>query len=368
MSLLRTPFAERLGIDVAILGFTHTPEVAGAITGAGGLGVYGIAHDAPDEVAGKMAELRRWSGDEAPLGVDIMMPRGMPEDETLESVQARLPEEHKRFVEGIRERYKVPPSTTTSFFNSILRTPAYFEGQLQALLDSDVDLVAFGVGLTEDAVIRLKEAGKTVGALVGHPRHVERYRGVGLDFLVAQGSEAGAHTGTIGTMVLVPQVVQMAGDVPVLAAGGIGHGSQIAGALAMGAQGVWLGTAWLATTEHNRGDHKVSAALRAKLFAAGSGDTAVTRGNSGKPQRQIRTAWIEEWESPEAPAPLPMPYQHALVGDLMTSIDEHEVEALLHTPAGQGVAWTTEMRPVADVVADLVEQAEAALRALLDRR
>jgi NAD(P)H-dependent flavin oxidoreductase YrpB (nitropropane dioxygenase family) len=364
---LHTSFAERLGIDVAVLGFTHTPEVAGAITRAGGLGVYGIAHDGPEEVPAKLSELRRWSGDGAPLGIDIMMPKGMPEDETLESVQARLPEEHRRFVDGIRERYQVPPSTTKTFFNSILRTPAYFEGQLQALLDSDVDLVAFGVGLTDDAVVRLKEAGKIVGALVGHPRHVERYEGLGLDFLVAQGSEAGAHTGAIGTMVLVPQVVQMAGDTPVLAAGGIGHGSQIAGALAMGAQGVWLGTAWLATEENSRGDHKVTPALRAKLFAAGSGDTAITRGNSGKPQRQIRTKWIEEWESPNAPTPLPMPYQHALVGDLMTGIDEHEVEPLLHTPAGQGVVWTSEMRPVADVMADLVDQTQAALDQLTGR-
>lgn len=360
---VRTPFAERLGIDNAILGFTHTPEVAGAITRAGGLGVYGIAHDAPPDVAGKLEQLRSWSGDDAPLGIDIMMPKGMPEDETLESVQARLPEEHKQFVASLRERYDVPPSTTKSFFNSTLRTPAYFEGQLQALLDSDVDLVAFGVGLTADAVLRLKEAGKTVGALVGHPRHVERYLDlpVGLDFLVAQGSEAGAHTGTIGTMVLVPQIVQMAGDIPVLAAGGIGHGSQIAASLAMGAQGVWLGTAWLASEENTRGDHSVSDTVRAKLFAAGSGDTAITKGNSGKPQRQIRTKWIEEWESPEAPTPLPMPYQHALVGDLMTSIDDHDVEPLAHTPAGQGVAWTTEMRSVADIMADLVDQTEEAL-------
>ena len=137
-------------------------------------------------------------------------------------------------------------------------------------MESDVELVAFGVGLTPDAVARLKSAGKVVGALIGSPHHFDAYRNVGLDFIVAQGSEAGAHTGSIGTMVLVPEIVHMAGDLPVLAAGGIGHGAQIAAALAMGAQGVWMGTSWLSTVEHAQGDHVIGDQLREKLFAAGS--------------------------------------------------------------------------------------------------
>ncbi len=360
---LRTGFARQLGIDLPILGFTHSPEVAAAITRAGGLGVYGIAHDKPHEVPVKLDELRRRTGS-GPTAADMMIPVGMPEGETLESVQARLPSAHRQFVEELRRRYGVPPSTQQTFFNTVLRTPEYFDGQLDGLVASDVALVAFGVGLTRQAVERLRTAGKLVGALVGHPRHVERYLDIELDFLVAQGSEAGAHTGTIGTMVLVPQIVQMAGDTPVLAAGGIGHGSQIAAALAMGAQGVWLGTAWLTTEEHSRGDHATGPRLREKLLAAGSGDTAITRGTSGKPQRQVKSAWIDEWASPEAPTPLPMPYQHALVGDLMTAIREHEVEPLVNSPAGQSVVWSTEMKPVAEVMATLVAEAGQALERL----
>lgn len=357
---LRTDFARALGIDLPILGFTHSTEVAAAITRAGGLGVYGIAHDEPDQVPVKLTELRQQTGD-GPTAADMMIPAGMPEGETLESVRDRLPAEHRRFVEDLRRRYEVPESSHRTFFNSVLRTPEYFEGQLQGLLASDVALVAFGVGLTADAVSRLREAGKLVGALVGHPRHVERYVDVELDFLVAQGSEAGAHTGTIGTMVLVPEIVQRSGDIPVLAAGGIGHGSQIAAALAMGAQGVWLGTAWLTTVEHGRGDHATGPRLQRKLLAAGSGDTAITRGSSGKPQRQVRSGWTEEWAAPDAPTPLPMPYQHALVGDLMTAISEHEVEPLLGSPAGQGVVWSRRIEPVADVVHRLVAEANEAL-------
>ena len=355
MAKIATRFTERLGLEVPILGFSHSVDVTAAITKAGGMGVYGIAHDAPDKIPGKIAAVREQIGGQ-PFAIDIMIPKGMPEAETLESVRANLPPDHVKYVDSLAEKYQVPAATKKTFFNSILRTPSYFEGQLQALLNSDVDVVAFGIGLTADAVNRLKAEGKVVGALIGNPRHFKAYQNIGLDFIVAQGSEAGGHTGTIGTMVLVPEIVQIAGDLPVLAAGGIGHGSQIAAALAMGAQGVWLGTTWLSTEEHARGDHAIGDKLRDKLFTAGSGDTGITHGSSGKPQRQIRSAWTEEWAAPTAPRPLPMPYQHTLVGDLLTSIDEHEVDPMLHTPAGQGVTWSKERQSVAQVIKTLSEQ------------
>ncbi len=356
MAKIKTGFSERLGIDMPIFGFSHSVDVTASLTKAGGMGVYGIAHDPPEAVQARIDSIRRQVGP-LPIGIDIMMPKGMPESETLESVRAGLPRNHVAFVDGLAKKYQVPGATAKTFYNSVLRTPSYFEGQLQVLLGSDVDLVAFGVGLTPDAVSRLKAAGKIVGALIGSPRHFDAYRDVGLDFIVAQGSEAGGHTGTIGTMVLVPEIVQLAGDLPVLAAGGIGHGSQIAAALAMGAQGVWLGTTWLTTAEHAQGDHAVGDKLSDKFFAAGSGDTRITRGSSGKPQRQLRSAWTEEWAAPNAPEPLKMPYQHALVGDLMTAIEEHEVDPLLHSPAGQGVTWSTERKSVFQVVRELGDQA-----------
>ena len=281
MAKIKTAFTERLGIDLPILGFSHSTDVTAAISKAGGMGVYGIAHDPPDMVPSRLTTIRRKLGSQ-PLGIDIMMPKGMPKSETLESVQAGLPERHVAFVDGLARKYGVPNAIRKTFYNTVLRTPDYFEGQLQALLESDVELVAFGVGLTPDAVARLKSAGKVVGALIGSPHHFVAYRNVGLDFIVAQGSEAGAHTGSIGTMVLVPEIVQMAGDLPVLAAGGIGHGAQIAAALTMGAQGVWMGTSWLSTVEHAQGDHVIGDQLREKLFAAGSSDT--------RQQRQASTA------------------------------------------------------------------------------
>lgn len=360
MSSIKTAFMERIGLEVPILGFSHSIDVTSAISRAGGMGVYGIAHEPPEQVKPAVDAVRAAAGDR-PIGADIMMPRNMPDTGTLEEIQATLPAGHQSFVKDLFAKYNVPMATQKTFYNSTLRTPAYFEGQLDALLESDVDLVAFGIGLTKDAVERLKAKGKLAGALVGSPRHFETYRDIGLDFIVAQGTEAGAHTGTIGTMVIVPEIVQMAGDMPVLAAGGIGHGSQIAAALAMGAQGVWLGTTWLATNEHATGDHATSDNVRKILIDSSSSDTALTRGSSGKPQRQTVSAWTDEWNAPDAPKPLTMPYQHALVGDLITAIIEHDVEPLLHTPAGQSVAWTRSKQSVAEVVTRLCAEMNTGL-------
>jgi NAD(P)H-dependent flavin oxidoreductase YrpB (nitropropane dioxygenase family) len=360
MARIRTLFGDRLSLDVPVFGFSHSVDVTAALSQAGGIGVYGIAHDPPGQVGSKVKAIRA-KAEGVPIAADIMMPAGMPADQSLQQVQAELPAAHLEFVAQLSREHQVPAPSRRTFFNSVLRTPAYFEGQLQALLASDIDVVAFGVGFTPDAVARLQQAGKVVGALIGSPGHFDKARSAGVDFVVAQGAEAGAHTGSIGTFVLVPEIVQMAGDLPVLAAGGIGHGAQIAAALAMGAQGVWMGTSWLSTTEHSSGDHAVTEAVRRKLYAAGSGDTRITRGSSGKPQRQVRSGWTDAWAEPNAPKPLGMPYQHALVGDLLTAINEHQVESLLYSPAGQGVAWTREQGSVREVLQTLTDDALTAL-------
>jgi len=209
------------------------------------------------------------------------------------------------------------------------------EAQIAAVLASDVNVFACGIGAPAEAVAHAKSDGKITMALVGSPRHAEAAIRNGAEVIVAQGYDAGAHTGQIGTFSLVPQVVDACGDVPVLAAGGVATGRHIAASFALGAQGVWLGTSWLTTHEHALHEKIV-----AKLLAAGSEDTVISRADSGKTLRQIRTAWSEEWSSPNAPAALKMPYQDILVGDLLGAIDEHEVQALMHHPAGQSIAFT----------------------------
>lgn len=358
MQQLNTPLCRELGMTVPIFGFAHSVDVTAALTNAGGMGVYGAARDAPDAIPGKLAAIREQVGDK-PFGVDIMLPKGMPQGKTLADLQAELPDAHRRFVDGLKNKYAVPEPQGDSFFNSMMRSDDFFEAQLEAALATDVDFVAFGTGFSPDRVARVKAAGKPVGALIGLPKHARAALDAGIEIIVAQGTEAGGHTGEVSTMTLVPQIIEMADRVPVLAAGGIGHGSQIAAALAMGVQGVWLGTCWLTTSEHALAESKVT-----KLLAADSRDTVITRASSGKPQRQLKSNWSEEWAAPNAPTPLKMPYQHALVGDLITAVEERDITPLLTEPAGQGVVWCRQVESVAEVVARLMGETENALAAL----
>ena len=354
MTSLNTPLCRDLSMSVPIFGFAHSIDVTAAISLAGGMGIYGAARDEPDAISGKLNAVRAKVGDK-PFGVDIMLPKGMP-DGTLDELRAGLPDGHLRFVEQLKAQYEVPDAAGNSFFNSSMRSDAFFEAQLDAVLSTDVDFVAFGTGFDRDRVARVKAAGKPVGALIGLPKHARAALDAGIEVIVAQGTEAGGHTGQVSTLTLIPQVVEMAGGVPVVAAGGIGHGSQVAASLAMGAQGAWLGTAWLTTEEHALGDGKV-----AKLLAADSNDTVITRASSGKPQRQLKSMWSEVWAAPNAPEPLKMPYQHALVGDLITAVEEREITPLLTEPAGQSVAWCRDVESVAAVIERLMAETDQAL-------
>lgn len=357
-SALHTALCERLGIRYPIFGFSHSVEVTAAITNAGGLGVYGATRDMPDAIATRLAEIRSRVGDR-PFGVDLLLPVGMADRNDWAAAEARIPDGHKAFVRHLKEKYRVPDATGPSFFSSVVRSNELFEAQADAVLSSDADLFACAIGTPPHVVARAKETGKLTLSLVGAPKHVRHARRAGVDLLVAQGYDAGGHTGPIGTMSLVPQIVDAAEGLPVLAAGGIADGRQVAAALALGAQGVWLGTVWLATAEH-----RVHPRILEKLLRAGSTDTVITRSHSGKPCRVLRGAWTEEWEAEDAPAPLAMPYQQVLIGELLTAVVEHEIEPLMYEGAGQGVAWCTEVTTVAAVVERLVAGAEAALRTL----
>ncbi|OAD85583.1 2-nitropropane dioxygenase [Comamonas thiooxydans] len=347
-----------LGIQSPIFAFSHSVAVTVAVTNAGGFAVLGVARDAPEEIRKYIQEVRSQVGTKK-FGVDLMFPKLADEDSTLEKVQANLPAGHKDFVEHLREKYQVPVATQTTFFTSTVRSKKLFEEQLNAVLESDVDAVATAVGIPREVMNAIKARGKIAMSLIGSPKHAMKALNAGVDILVAQGTEAGGHTGDISTMVLVPQIVEMARDVPVLAAGGIGHGSQIAAALALGAQGVWLGTAWLTTKEH-----QLAEGIVAKLLAANSDDTVISRSHSGKPCRLLKSGWTEEWSAPNAPTPLGMPLQQALTGNLLAGIEEHQVDALLYSPAGQSVAWSKKVEPVSEVMARLNREMSSALNRL----
>jgi len=357
MAKLWSPICDRLGIEYPIFGFAHDIAAVAAITKAGGYGVYGATRRFPHEITDELAAIRELVG-ERPFGVDLVLPPGMPEHNSREAIEAEIPEEHKEFVEKLIEKFQVPAATGPGMRTRFIRSTEIEEEQIQAVLDSSVDMFACGIGAPAHVMKAAKARGKTTLALIGSPHHVQRAIDAGVEIIVAQGYDAGAHTGPIGTYSLVPQIVDAAGDTPVLVAGGVATGRHIAAALAMGAQGVWMGTAWLLSQEHQGHMHPVNTK---KLMAAGSGDTVITRSESGKTFRQVRTGWSQAWEADDAPAPLKMPYQDVLVGDLLGAIEEHDIEPLIHSGAGQSIGYFNEVKPVAQIMNELVDETVAAL-------
>lgn len=355
---LQTRLCRNLGLDNPIFGFTHSPAVAVAVCQAGGFGVFGATRHTPEEIEHHLAWIRERVG-KRKFGVNLVLPDGMPEHNDRGAIEAQLPQGHRNFVKKIAADFAVPPATRAGERSRFVRSDEMAAQQLEAVMRSSADLLACGIGSPVEAIEQAKARGKMVLALVGSPKHAKRALAKPIDILVAQGYDAGAHTGTIGTFSLVPQIVDIAGDIPVLAAGGVATGRHINAALAMGAQGVWMGTAWLTSVEHQMPD-----VLRQKLLAAGSDDTVISRADSGKTLRQIRTAWSETWAAPDAPKPLKMPYQDILVGDLLGAIDEHGVEALMHSPAGQSIAYFNEVQTVAQIMEGLMHEAMEGLEKL----
>jgi NAD(P)H-dependent flavin oxidoreductase YrpB (nitropropane dioxygenase family) len=354
---LETSVCAEYGIKYPVFGFAHSVDAVIGITNAGGLGVFGGTRSTPEEIEEAMVKIRAAVGDK-PFGIDLVMPPGMPEQDNRDAIEAEIPDGHREFVKKLIDKYKVPASTKPGMRSRFVRSTEMEDQQLDAIMASDVDLFACGIGAPPRAMDRAKSKGKKTCALVGSPHHVQRAMQTGIDLIVAQGYDAGAHTGQIGTFSLIPQIVDAAEGIPVLAAGGVATGRHIAASLMLGAVGVWIGTAWLTTRDHE--DH-MSPLNQKKLLEAGPGDTVISRADSGKTLRQIRSAWSMEWSSEEAPAPLKMPFQDILVGDVLGAIDEFSIEPLVHSPAGQGIGWFNEVKTVKEVMDKLIAEAKDTL-------
>ncbi|SBT91144.1 NAD(P)H-dependent flavin oxidoreductase YrpB, nitropropane dioxygenase family [Streptomyces sp. DI166] len=357
---MQTELSKQLGVEHAVFGFTPFPAVAAAISRAGGFGVLGaVRYTAPDDLKRDLDWIEAHV-DGRPYGLDVVMPAKKVEGVTEADVEAMIPEGHRAFVRDTLAKYGVPELAEgeasgwriTGWMEQVART------QLDVAFDYPIRLLANALGSPPaDVVDRAHDQDILVAALAGSARHARKHREAGIDIVVAQGYEAGGHTGEIASMVLTPEVVDAVAPLPVLAAGGIGSGQQVAAALALGAQGVWLGSVWLTTTEADL--H--SPALTRKLLAAGSADTVRSRALTGKPARQLRTEWTDAWDDPSGPGTLPMPLQGLLVADAVSRIQRYEVEPLLGTPVGQIVGRMTCERSVQAVFDDLTRGFEQAV-------
>ncbi|MGW6543712.1 NAD(P)H-dependent flavin oxidoreductase [Streptomyces massasporeus] len=357
---MQTELSQTLGIEHAVFGFTPFPAVAAAISRAGGFGVLGaVRYTDPDELTRDLDWIEAHV-DGRPYGLDVVMPAKKVEGVTEADVEAMIPEGHRQFVRDTLAKHGVPALAEgeaagwriTGWMEQVARS------QLDVAFDYPIRLLANALGSPPpDVVARAHDQGVLVAALAGSARHARKHRDAGIDIVVAQGYEAGGHTGEIASMVLTPEVVDAVAPMPVLAAGGIGSGQQVAAALALGAQGVWLGSLWLTTTEADL--H--SPALTRKLLAAGSGDTVRSRALTGKPARQLRTEWTDAWDDPAGPGTLPMPLQGLLVAEAVSRIQKYEVDPLLGTPVGQIVGRMNSERSVQAVFDDLTRGFEQAV-------
>lgn len=351
---LRTPICERLGIRHPVFGFSHSVDVCVEIAHAGGFPVLGLARELPHEIPHILADVQQRMGD-MPYGIDLMLPSKVPQAASIGELKDALPPEHVAFVEGLRRRFEVQPPVKPSFFTTQVRSEQLFNDQIEAVLASNCRGVATAIGLRADLIERAKARGKLTFSLVGSVRHARKAIDMGVEVLVAQGYDAGGHTGPVGTLSLLPQVIAVAGGRPVLAAGGIATGEQVLGTIAMGAQGAWLGTLWMAAREN----HTPPALLR-RLVESSSEDTVITRAHSGKPCRVVRSDWIDAWQQPGAPEPLAMPLQQVLTGDVFASMHEHDDARLIYEAAGQSVFAIQGETTVAEQMATLVRGIDGA--------
>jgi NAD(P)H-dependent flavin oxidoreductase YrpB (nitropropane dioxygenase family) len=364
---MNTPLARDLGLEVPLFAFTRSPEVVVEVSRAGGMGVLGAIHLSAEDLDAQLSWIDAHIGGK-PYGVDTVMPMnyaGRGEDIDLDQLRTLITPAHKQFVADLLAKHNVPelPDDYERKGEDLLGwSLERGREHVQVALQHPIALIANALGTPPPDVVEDAQAkGVKVAALCGKVSQAMSHKEAGLDIIVAQGWEAGGHTGEIAGMILCPDVVDAVGDTPVLMAGGIGTGRQMAAALALGAQGVWTGSIWLTTTEHV--DHN-PAVVTTKLLEAGSGDTVRSRAISGKPARQLRTDWTEAWASDESPGHLPIPLMWMVQAEAAERIYHHGCKELAGSPVGQIVGRMNELKPVAQVMEEILTECKQRLDAL----
>src|SRR5205807_2752503 len=371
---MQTRVSDVLGVEFPILAFSHCRDVVAAVTNAGGFGVLGAVAHTPDQLEIDLTWIEEQTHGR-PYGLDLLLPtKYAGADEggiDRDTVRQLLPPEQQAFVDDILRRYGVPDldeDTRGMLFGrgTIAISPKGYEPLLDIAFAHQIRLVASALGPPPpDLIERAHASDVAVAALAGTRVHAERHNAAGADVIVAQGTEAGGHTGEVSTVVLVPEVVAAVAPTPVLAAGGIGNGRQIAAAMALGAEGVWCGSVWLTTEEA-----ETHPAVKQKFLAATSKDTVRSRSLTGKPARMLRSAWTDEWEKADAPATLGMPLQTALVADAQLRIQRAATKPgtgahqLANYFVGQIVGSMNAVKPAGRVVIEMVEEYIAAVERL----
>jgi NAD(P)H-dependent flavin oxidoreductase YrpB (nitropropane dioxygenase family) len=358
---LHTRICELFGIEVPIvlagMGGASTPALAAAVSHAGGLGILGAAACGPDELRAWVRKTRELT--DKPFGVDTLLPASVQRESYKQkpgpTPQERLPEMMafaRDFME--KEGLEAPAPRTRGRLGAF--TKNFFEAQMEVVIEERVPVYASGLGDPGPYMERLRANGTKVMAVVGAVRHARKVAASGVDAIVAQGHDAGGHNSPIGTMALIPQVVDAVAPIPVLGAGGISDGRGVAAALMLGAAGAWVGSAFLATPEAGIFEFQKKA-----IVASTEEGTVVSRSITGKPARMIRSKWTDAVAA-SGLEPLPMPFQGAVAGPVQAAAFAAERGDIAPGFAGQGIGMIDAIRPAADVLRALAADAERALR------
>ncbi|MDC1110193.1 nitronate monooxygenase family protein [Gammaproteobacteria bacterium] len=361
---MKTDICKKLGIEYPIFAFTHCRDVVVAVSKAGGIGVLGAVGYSPEQLKEELDWIDEHIGD-YPYGVDTVIPQkyeGMDEknpEQLLESLQKMIPDGHRKFVEDLLSANGVPeaPETNGPKGGLLGWTEATAEPQIEeALKHQNVKLIANALGTPPaDMIKKIQDKGVLIGALCGKIKQAVAHKEAGLDFIIAQGGEGGGHTGEIGSIVLWPQIVDAVDGLPVLAAGGIGNGRQMAAAMSTGVQGVWCGSLWLAVEEA-----AAQPAEKDSYLNATSEDTIRSKAWTGKPARMLKNKWTEAWENPENPDPLPMPLQGMITFDAMRRTSMYassgNTQEVSFNAAGQVIGQVKQVESVKDVIYRMINE------------
>ena len=346
---MQTEFCKQLGVEAPIFAFTHCRDVVVEVSKAGGIGVLGAVGFSAEQLKEELDWIDAHIGDHI-YGVDTAIPQkyeGMDKtspEELVAMLQDAIPEQHRKFAEKLLTDAGVPAwpdgdDDVTLSFSAV---------QAQALVDEALTrpkcrMIVNALGTPpEDVIKQVHDSGRLIGALAGRLKHGLNHKAAGLDFIVCQGGEGGGHAGEVSSMVLWPQMIDAVAPLPVLAAGGIANGRQMLAAMAMGAQGVWMGSRWLISNEA-----QAEPAQRESYKAATSEDTVRSRSFTGKTARMLKNEWTEAWEREDTPDPLPMPLQGYLTFDAVRRT---------HRYAGSGDCQKIAFNPVGQVVGQMNEE------------
>ena len=364
--MLRTSLCDLLGIEYPIclagmgaVGRATPPGLVAAVSNAGGLGVMGGSGLGPEDIRRRIRETKELTS--KPFGVDLLLPASVAQvEETRTAVRQQLRRDYPRHVEfasSLLAEFDLPDVYVE---DEMVMSPRHIREQVQVVLDEKVPVFAAGLGDPSWVVPMAREQGVKVMGLVGNVRNAQRQLKANVDIIVAQGYEAGGHTGKIANFALIPQVVDAVAPVPVVAAGAIADGRGIAASLALGAVGAWVGTAFLLADEC-----QIPETHKDQIISGSAQDFVITRAYTGKTARDYKNTVIEAWDN-SGIEPLPMPLQRVLMEDFVHAAEKAGRFELTNNPAGQIGGMLTERKPAARIMQELVEGAVDALRTLQD--